>query len=120
MNFCIWIIIETMWLVFQPIVYIFRESFNIEFFYASYYYSWSEASMNVTFHNAERIGKWSDTSLIRKRKWQMQSLNMRTKPVVIANKRLKRKILGQNFSNISLDQTQESVLNCCMGRNGHS
>ena len=63
---------------YSAIVYIFRESFNIEFVHISYCltryyrftdYSWSEVSMNIrsTFDDAEckQAGKWSDTSLIR-------------------------------------------------------
>ena len=43
--------------------------------------------------------------------------DIRTKPVLITNKCSKKKILGQNFSNILLDRTHGSFLNRCIGRN---
>ena len=59
-------------------------------------------------------------SIVTKRKRQMQFLNIRTKPVQIANKCLKQKILEQNFSKILLGRTHGPFLNCCMKRNRHS
>ena len=55
-----------------------------------------------------------------KKRWQLLSLNKRTKSFLIANKCLKQKILGQSFLNISLDRTHGPFLNCPIERNRHS